>query len=420
MKNQFISGRVGKAVIGFGILLTLSGIAQDTKKSISISQFRGPGRDGIFPGQNLLKSWPAEGPGLLWVIDSIGNGFGSASVTPSQIFVQGEKDSTNYVSCLDMNGKLLWKKNIGKDDVSDRWPGSHSTPTVVDDLVYCLSGMGDIVCMKTSTGEKVWGLNMIRDLQGKAVGYGFTQSLLVEGNKLFCSPSGKVNNIAALDRYTGKVIWTSVALGESPRCSPEMIEKGGRKIVVATCSSSVFGIDENTGKLLWSHAVDTSRNVHYDIPLFDGNNLYCFSFYGGSGVLKLSLADDGLSIKEVWSTKKVMNSVGGAVRLDDHLVTANKNTLVSLSCKDGKITDSLPSGGAWGAVTMSSDGMVYVYNDKGGMKLFGFDKGKLREISSFKVSQGKSDHLAHPFIRNGILYIRHGQALIAYRIAQGS
>ena len=418
MKNQFISGWIRETIIGFGILLNLSGFAQDANNSIIISQFRGPGRDGIFPGVNLLKSWPLQGPGLLWAIDSIGNGFGSASVSGLQIFVQGEKDSTNFVSSFDMNGKLLWTKAIGKDDVSDRWPGSHSTPTVVDDLVYCLSGMGDIVCMKTSTGEKVWGLNMIRDLQGKAVGYGFTQSLLVTGNQLICSPSGKLNNIAALDRFTGKVIWTCGALGESPRCSPIMIEKGGRKIVVATCSSSVFGIDGMTGKLLWSHAVDTSRNVHYDIPLYDGNNLYCFSFYGGSGVLKLSLADDGLSLKEVWSTKKVMNSVGGAVRLDDHLVTANKNTLVSVSCKDGKITDSLPAGGAWGAVTISAEGMLYVYNDKGGMKLFGFEKGKLTERGSFRISMGKNDHLAHPCIRNGVLYIRHGQALMAYRIVK--
>ena len=75
--------------------------------------------------------------------------------------------------------------------MSGNYPGSLSTPTVVDSLLYSLSGMGDIVCLKTTTGEEVWSLNMLNDMKGDLVPYGFSQSLLVDGDLVYCAPSGK-------------------------------------------------------------------------------------------------------------------------------------------------------------------------------------------------------------------------------------
>jgi len=352
---------------------------------------------------------------LLWAYEALGNGYGSPAVTEVNVFVQGEKDSIATLFSFDLKGNLLWESAFGRERMSENYSGSLSTPTIVDSLIYCLSGMGDIACLKVSTGEETWGLNMIRDLKGDSVPYGFSQSLLVDGDLVYCAPSGKENNFVALNRFTGKIVWTCPALGEGARCSPILAERGDRKIVVTTSSSSVLGIDGRTGELLWSHVIDTSENTHYNSPIFDGEYLYCFTFYNGKGAVKLKLSADGRQVTEIWKTQNLLNSIGGVVEVGDYLVATHKNSLVCLDVKNGDFTDSIPSGSGWGGVTFFADGMIYLYN--GQVKLVSLESGKLKEVSTFQVKKGTKYHFAHPAIKNGVLYIRRGKALMAYRIS---
>ncbi len=387
----------------------------NAQQGLNISQFRGANHSGIFDGKNLLKKWPADGPVLIWAFETLGNGYGSPAVTENQVFVQGETDSIATVFSFDLKGNLLWKKAFGKEMMSGNYPGSLSTPTVVDSLLYSLSGMGDIVCLKTTAGEKVWSLNMLNDMKGDLVPYGFSQSLLVDGDLVYCAPSGKQNNFVALNRFTGKIVWTCPALGEGARCSPILVKRGDREIVVTTSSSSVLGIDGRTGELLWSHVIDSSKNTHYNSPLFDGEHLYCFSYFYGKGAVKLKLSADGNQVTEVWKTQNLLNSIGGVVKAGDYLVATHNNSLISLDIKTGHFMDSIPSGSGWGGVTIFADGMIYLYN--GHVLLVSLESGKLSAVSKFKVTKGTSYHFAHPAIKNGILYIRRGKALMAYRIS---
>jgi outer membrane protein assembly factor BamB len=404
--------RSGYVVACLGSLLSLS---LDAQQTFTIAQFRGANHSGIFEEKNLLKKWPADGPALLWSYETLGNGYGSPAVTEDRVFVQGETDGSATIFSFDLKGNLLWKRVFGEEYISGNYSGSLSTPTVVDDLLYSLSGMGDIACLKTSTGEKVWGVNMIRDLRGDSVPYGFSQSLLVNGDIVYCAPSGKQNNFVALDRFTGKVIWTCSALGEGARCSPILLERSGRKIIVSTSSSSVLGIDGKTGEFLWSYVVDSTENTHYNTPLFDGEYLYCFSFFNGKGVVKLRLSADGSQVSEIWKTQNLLNSIGGVVKAGDYLVASHQNNLISLDVRSGVVCDSIPSGSGWGGVTIFADGMIYLYN--GRVLLVSIQSGKMKEISKFVVNKGTKFHFAHPSLKNGVLYIRHGNALMAYSIS---
>jgi hypothetical protein len=76
----------------------------------TIVQFRGPARNGIYPETNLLKSWPAEGPAMLWKAVGIGNGYSSPIITENRIYVTGEIDSIGYLFAFDKSGVLIWKK----------------------------------------------------------------------------------------------------------------------------------------------------------------------------------------------------------------------------------------------------------------------------------------------------------------------
>jgi outer membrane protein assembly factor BamB len=389
-----------------------------TDGEIHISQFRGAGHSGTYDEKNLLKRWPEGGPAMIWINEQIGNGFGSPAVTDSQVFVQGEKDSVSWVYSFNLKGILLWKNAIGREVMSGSWTGSFSTPTVVNDLVYALSSDGDINCLQSSTGEKVWQFNMIRDLKGKMVDYGFSQSLLVEGDLLFCSPGGSEYNTVALNRFTGEVRWSSPGTGEEPRCSPVIISRGEKNTLITTSVTSVTGTDPLNGKLIWTEVIDTSGNSHYNTPLFDGENIYCSTFYNGLGVVSLHLSEDGSKVTRLWSTQQLLNSIGGLIKMGGWLVGTHEKMLVSLDLSDGHRVDSIQTGGNMGGATIAADGMIYLYTDSGKMMLMNFESGKLDEVSSFRVTKGTRNHFAHPVIKDGILYVRHGRALIAYSISR--
>jgi len=190
-----------------------------SNKAQNISQWRGPDRDGIYKETKLLKTWPAEGPKLLWINESIGDGYGSPAVTSDMIFINGMIDSTSYVFAFDLQGKLVWKSPNGKDFVgsgfTSRFPGSRSTPTVYDNLVYACSANGRIACFEKQTGKEKWAKEIIGDLHGNPNGFGYSESLLIDKDKIFFLPGGTNNFAVALDRNNGNTIWMSKGFNDT-------------------------------------------------------------------------------------------------------------------------------------------------------------------------------------------------------------
>lgn len=385
-----------------------------TKKEEPVSEWRGPNRSGVYNEIGLLTHWPADGPELLWAIDSIGRGYGSPVFTSDQLFINGETDSTSYLYAYNLQGKLLWKTDCGQEWVKN-FPGSRSTPTVVGDLVYVCSGKGDIACFDKHSGTRKWMLNMITDLQGKINMFGYSQSLLVNGDLLYCSPGGTENNIVALNRFTGKLIWSQKAKGEVEAYgSPIVVKRGKNDILMTFTELSFHGINAKTGELLWTHPMDTAGNLHGNIPIIEGNNLIYVAGDGNRAV-KLNLSDDGTQISEVWRNKAFDNIMGGVVKIEDKIYgTAHRQMyLKCLDMKSGQVTDSLKM---FRGSTIAADGMLYVYTEKGDMNLVNPKPGGMQIVGSFKVTKGTKEHFAHPVIHNGVLYIRHGEALLAYSI----
>ena len=115
----------------------LLGCSQPAEKSIEISQWRGPARDGIYPVTGLLKEWPEGGPELLWSFEGLGAGHGSPVVAGDFVYVTGIPDTIKSEGVLykfDLTGNLIWQKSYGPD-FSENFPGARSTPTVADDQI---------------------------------------------------------------------------------------------------------------------------------------------------------------------------------------------------------------------------------------------------------------------------------------------
>jgi outer membrane protein assembly factor BamB len=382
-------------------------------KAQEILQFRGENRAGIYQESNLLKSWPPEGPPLMWEFAELGKGYGSPIITSKNIYVNGEIDSVSYLFCLDLNGKVLWKSPFGKEWMYN-YPGSRSTPTLIGDLVYVTTGMGIVACLDAVTGKTKWSIDMVKDYHGKYNRFGYSESLLVEDNKVYCSPGGPDTNVVALDRFTGKQIWICKANDTlQSYCSPVLVKLPERNILMTFSKKYLLGIDTKNGILLWSHKQDHG-DTHVNTPWFDNGYIY-YVTGDGNHTVKLKLSNDGTKISEVWRNMSCDGSMGGFVVVNNYLFSASYYLpyYYSIDTRTGKTIDSLKFDRG---ITNYADGMLYFYNESGQLGLIHADEGKMEMVSSFKIRKGTKAHFAHPVICNGILYLRHGTSLLAYDI----
>ena len=412
--------KILKSISVFIILIILSSNAIAQK----VYQWRGANRDGIYNENKLLKVWPEGRPNLLWSTDQLGVGFAAPVITGDKLLINSESDSISYLMAFDLKGKLLWKSPNGKEyygkGFSASYPGSRSTPTVVGDLVYTTSGKGRLACFEVATGKEKWAVNMVADLGGLENEFGYSESPLIDGDNVYCMPGGANKNVAALNRFTGKTIWTSKATGDTTSfCSPILINLPLRKIFVSLSHHYFFGIDAKDGDLLWSQKLENFKydGEHCSTPLFvDGFLYYLVEDENGNGAVKLEISADGKSIKEIWNNKSVTNSMGGYVIIKNHLfTTTKKKKLICADATTGTILDSLsPIKGS----LIYADKLLYCYTETGDMRLIKFENDKFIEISKFRVDKGTKEHFSHPVIADGILYIRHGKALMAYYIKE--
>lgn len=390
--------------------------------SESISQWRGHERKGIFTESNLLKEWPESGPQLLWEYDSVGNGYGSPVFANDRFFIMGETDSIGYLYSFDLQGKLLWKKPYGPEWMTN-YVGSHSSPTLVENLVYLSSGLGDLYCMNAVDGEKVWSVNLKSGFHGRLTRFGHSESPLVYKDVVYFTPGGADTNVVAMNRFTGQIQWINNGLGQIPGYnSPNLIQLPNRALLVTFSAYAFMGFDALTGQLLWVHEQTNTPladrqpgigDTHSNTAIFEDGFIY-YVAGDGNGAVKLKLSDDGTKVEQVWNTQGIYNYMGGIVKFGNFIYSNGKNNLVSLNAMDGTIADSLKIGD--GAL-ISADGMLYYYNQRGEVILVQCHEGKMEQKGLLKMKRGTKEHFAHPVINQGIMYLRHGIVLQAYSIS---
>lgn len=404
------------------ILTLLTNLGCTREKIEKRAQWRGANRDGIFHETELLDHWPENGPELLWVFEGLGLGYAAPAVSSGGLYINGEHEGKSYLFALDLEGKLRWKSPNGKEFLgegfSSSYPGARSTPTVYGNLVYATSGEGQIGCFEASSGKELWSVNIVEDLEGILGYFGYSESVGVDENFVYCFPGGAGNNLAALDRHNGQVSWTQSALRDTfAYGSPVLIDLPERRILMTTSRHHLFTLDRSNGNLLASYQLEGFEydGEHCNTPVYsDGLIYYVANDIPGQGAIKLKLSEDGETISELWRNNKVLNNFGGLVAVNGHLFTTIKgNRLLALDPENGSVVDSLkvPNGSI-----IFTDNKFIVYGNNGSVSLVSYEHQQLEEAGQFKVREGSGHHFSHPVVGNGVLYIRHGDALMAYGI----
>lgn len=403
-------------IIGLAVfLLAGAALAGDSP------QFRGPNRDGLFDEQGLLKTWPEGGPAVAWVAKGLGGGYSSVSVVAGKVYASGMgADETGFVSIINSaDGKVENTIPYGKETKNDQAPGPRSTPTIDGNRLYILSGLGVAYCIDLEKKSVLWNVDVLKKFGGENNTWTLAESLLVDGDRVICTPGGVEGGIVALNKMNGETVWATKGINDKASyCSPAIVTHNGKRILLTETETLVVGVNPDNGALLWTYPHKTEYNIHAVTPVY-GNGLVYFSGGYGSGGGALELSADGAAVTLKWEDKKLDCQHHGVVLVDGHLYgTGHKNNqLVCLEMATGKVmwqSKDVKQGGA-----VFADGLLYVYEGPkaGVVDLVKVSPKGMELAGKLTVTEGDDKHWAHPVIANGRLYIRHGDALVAYTVA---
>jgi outer membrane protein assembly factor BamB len=385
-------------------------------------QFRGANRDAHSPDTGLLKEWPKDGPPLVWKATGVGGGYSSVSVTGGKLFTMGNKGKSSSVVAIDLDsGQVLWSQEVGKSG-----DNLGSTPTVDGDRVYAVGQAGDLVCLDAETGKERWHKNFEKDFGGKCGGWRYTESPLVDGDRLVCTPGARDATLVALDKKTGDVLWKCAAPLQDTTAgysSVVVAEAGGVRQYVQLLAGGVIGVAAQDGKFLWKYEKLGHNTANIPTPIVLGDHVFCSAGYGkGGALLHLVPSGDGVSAKEVYFSRDLTNKHGGLVVVGDH-VYGDRDDSGHPFCaevKTGKVVWRKKDRGAGeGSASVAyADGHLYFEYQNGVVALVEATPEGYKEVSNFQVPKHDGPSWAHPVIAGGRLYLREWDTVCCYNLKQ--
>jgi outer membrane protein assembly factor BamB len=390
-------------------------------------QWRGPDRTGVSKETGLLQSWPTGGPKLLWTFRDAGTGYSNMSVVGDRLYSMGAHGDKEYVYAIDLKTrKKLWSTEIGDLHVDGYGPGPRSSPVVDGNFLYAIGGRGDLVCVETTSGRKVWSQRMKPSLGKKEPnGYGHTESPLVDGDLVIATPGGKKGAIAAFDKKTGKLKWRSTECTDdfSGYSSIIAIEVGGIRQYIQAPGASVIGVRASDGKLLWKFPFPwvVSTPIYRDDCVFVSSLEDC-------NLLKLVPDGDKCKTELIYAKKEMKTHVGGAVLVGEYLYGYSKTK--GIMCQDfktGKTVWASKRDRGSGSVIFA-DGNLYCFNEtfytsKGYVLLVKATPSGYQEQGKFHIPERtlpvryeQYTTYTHPVVANGKLYLRDQGLIFCYDV----
>ncbi|MGQ1788038.1 MULTISPECIES: outer membrane protein assembly factor BamB family protein [unclassified Saccharicrinis] len=394
--------------------------------------WRGPNRDGVYPDTKLLKEWGMEGPELLWETMDAGKGWSSPVIVDNRLYITGmnEDETKETFSAYSLEGEKIYETEYA-NPWNRSYPDTRTTPTIVGNKAYMVSGMGEVVCIGTKKGDIIWKVDGIAEYGAKPNRFGIAEAPLVYDDKVIFCPGGEKASMIALNRKNGDLIWKSDTLtGTTNYVSPLLIEYKGIKQIIGIVGESIFGVDPDNGEMMWSFEdwgedkkSRGSGKTATNTPLYrDGQIFMCNGYNLNAYMLKLS--DNCKSVTKLWKNSDLDTHHGGFVVVDQTIYGSNwlsnaTGNWVAVDWESGETKYETTWEGKGKGSVITADGMLYCFDEKRGyVGLVPVTPEKFEVKSEFKITKGEGPFWAHPVINDGILYIRHGNALMAYSISK--
>ena len=409
------------------VIVCLSGFGSASVRADDWPQHRGPDRTGVSREKGLLKSWPAEGPKRLWTFRNAGLGFSPPSVVGNRLYTMGTRGKVDFLYALDTaTGAELWATELGPARDADWGDGPCATPTVDGQRLYSLTTFGDLHCVETS-GKKVWNVHLKNELKGEIIHDGrFTESPLIDGERVICTPGGSQGTFAAFDKLTGELVSRSKELTEeATSASAIRIEVDGIAQYVNLTGKGVAAVSAADGRFLWKSDIPAAW-IMVATPIFAERSVFVTTGYGrGCGLVQLQARDDKIQAKEIYRNKVMKNHHGGVVLVGGHLYGhSDPNGWVCQEFATGKQVWLQREELGKGSVTCA-DGHLYCYSERDGtLALVEASPGGWQEKGRFtipeqtKLPRKQGQIWTPPVVAHGKLFLRDQDLLFCYDVRE--
>ena len=373
----------------------------------------GPNHNGKSPDTGLLQEWPAGGPKLVWSTTGVGKGFSSVAVSNGMVYTAGNVGNQMMVFAFDMNGELKWK--VAHDAPwTKSVPGARSTPTIDGSRLYLLSGNGLIGCYEASSGKKIW-TRATSAFGGSPSEWGYAESVLIHGNLAIVTPGGE-RCIVALDKATGKTVWTSSGFSAGAQygsCIP--VTYGGGTMIVAGTHDGIVGVNAKDGRLLWQNRFAAGNTANCPTPAAAERYVFWAVGYDKGGIcLKLGGLLGRTTANPAWTTGDMVCHHGGYVLDKGYIYGNNGDGWACLDLKTGRTM--WKNGGVGKGSLCYADGMLYLFGEDGGRVGLATCSPQGMELRGTFSVQGNGPSWAHPVVIGGRLYLRYDDNLYCYDV----
>ncbi|MEM9588706.1 MAG: PQQ-binding-like beta-propeller repeat protein [Planctomycetota bacterium] len=403
------------------------------------NQFRGPDRANRSAETGLFDDWGEGGPKLNWMAEGLGSGYASVSVSGGKIFTTGNFDDGQAVVALEADsGSPLWKRSLTDKAPKHGYPGSRCTPTVDGDRVYAVPSSGAIACLSVADGSLIWQREF-SDWGGKMMsGWGFSESPLIDGDRVICTPGGPKGAVVALDKLTGETLWSCALPTYEPEvgingkdlkdgagyASAIISQAAGVKQYVQLVGRGLIGVRASDGELLWRYDRVSNGTANIPTAIVSGDQIFTSTGYNtGSALLELSKdGSGGINVRQVyWLDGKTMqNKHGGMVLVDGHIYCGhgNGNGLpICVEMATGEVKwGPVRAAGKGETSTIYADGHVIFRRENGTVILARATPDSMDVVATFEPEFQKGKTWAHPVISGGKLYLREQSKLMSYQL----
>ena len=354
----------------------------------------------------------------MWKATGAGAGFGGVAVAGGKVFTLGDKGDASFALALDeASGSAVWSTKIGKAGGDPSGP--RSTPTVDGDHLYVLSQFGDLVCLEAATGKEVWRRSFEKEFGGRCGGWMFSESPLVDGDRLVCTPGSAQGSIVALNKRTGELLWQTKQFTDAAEySSPIAVQIGGVRQYIQLTGENVVGVQADSGQVLW-RARRQGETAIVPTPIFYQDDVYVSSGYGvGCNLFHIGKAGNAYQAEQVYANKVMVNHHGGVVRVGDYLYGySDGKGWVCQEFKTGRLVWH-DNGVGKGSLTCA-DGHLYMRSEggHGAIALVEATPRAYTETSRFdQPDRSQESSWSHPVIAGGRLYLRDQDVLLSYNV----